>query len=68
MIPSMGHLQIIIYQWQCNRCINKKTGKPHVWIARVTHPPVRCPNCKSPYWNKPRKYNLNKHPTYPRHT
>jgi len=33
----------------CLRCDNK-------WIPRdEEETPVRCPKCKSPYWNRPRK-------------
>ena len=31
----------------CNRC--KRT-----WTQRGDNPPINCPNCKSPRWNKPR--------------
>jgi Zn finger protein HypA/HybF involved in hydrogenase expression len=32
---------------KCLRC-------KHLWIRR-TPKPKRCPKCKSPYWNKPRR-------------
>lgn len=25
------------------------------WLPRSANPPVRCPKCGSPYWNKPRR-------------
>lgn len=34
-------------QLQCKRC-------EYSWVARIENPKV-CPNCKSPYWNTPRK-------------
>ena len=34
-------------QLKCKRC-------EYEWIARTEDPKV-CPNCKSPYWNTPRK-------------
>lgn len=38
----------------CNRCYES-------WAAEVKNP-KRCPRCKSPYWNKPRKYKLKSKP------
>ncbi len=35
-------------QHRCDRC-----GK--VWWPRQPRKPVRCPGCKSPYWDKPRR-------------
>jgi DNA-directed RNA polymerase subunit RPC12/RpoP len=35
-------------QQRCYRC-----GK--VWWPRQPRKPVRCPGCKSPYWDKPRR-------------
>jgi hypothetical protein len=35
-------------QQRCYRC-----GK--VWWPRKPRKPVRCPGCKSPYWDKPRR-------------
>lgn len=35
-------------QHRCYRC-----GK--VWWPRQPRKPVRCPGCKSPYWNQPRR-------------
>ena len=39
---------------ECNRC-------GHKWVPRKVTLPKNCPNpkCKSPYWNKPRKYQTN---------
>jgi predicted Zn-ribbon and HTH transcriptional regulator len=34
-------------QLKCQRC-------EHEWIARIDSPKV-CPNCRSPYWNTPRR-------------
>ncbi len=34
---------------KCHRC-------GYIWLRRqIEKLPVRCPKCKSPYWNKPRK-------------
>ena len=33
--------------WRCERC-------QHSWVPRLTDKPTICPNCKSPYWDKPR--------------
>jgi NAD-dependent SIR2 family protein deacetylase len=46
--------QIVIPKLSCTRCKDKKTGDPFSWIPRVEHPKT-CPNCKSPYWDRPRK-------------
>ena len=39
--------------YRCNRC-------EHAWVPRrsTKGEPRVCPKCKSPYWNKARKYNL----------
>ena len=39
--------------YRCNRC-------EHEWVPRKSTEgePKVCPLCKSPYWNKPRKYKL----------
>ena len=37
-----------LHQQHCRRC-----GK--AWWPRQPHKPVRCPGCKSPYWDKPRQ-------------
>jgi len=36
--------------YRCERC-------DHVWVPRETTEgqPTICPDCKSPYWNKPRQ-------------
>ena len=41
--------------FQCERC-------EHMWLPRANTKgePVICPKCKSPYWNKPRKFNSKK--------
>lgn len=38
---------------KCERC-------GHEWQARGSGASVECPGCKSPYWNKPRKYKLKR--------
>ncbi|QPD06368.1 MAG: hypothetical protein Nkreftii_004142 [Candidatus Nitrospira kreftii] len=37
-----------LHQQHCRRC-----GK--AWWPRQPRKPVRCPGCKSPYWDKPRR-------------
>jgi predicted Zn-ribbon and HTH transcriptional regulator len=32
-------------KYECKRC-------GHEWIPRKETKPVRCPKCKSPYWDK----------------
>jgi hypothetical protein len=39
-----------LQQQVCYRC-----GK--VWWPRTPSKPARCPGCKSPYWNRPRRLN-----------
>jgi DNA-directed RNA polymerase subunit RPC12/RpoP len=34
--------------WVCNRC-------DHEWQSRTDEEPTVCANCKSPYWDKPRR-------------
>ena len=26
----------------------------HEWVKRIPHP-IRCPKCRSPYWDRPRR-------------
>ena len=33
--------------WLCLRC-------DHLWPKREETPPVKCPQCHSPYWNRER--------------
>ena len=44
----MAKVKIEVEGFQCERC-------GHKWIPRGKEEPSVCPNCKSPYWNKPRK-------------
>jgi rubrerythrin len=37
---------------KCLRC-------GHTWTLRTPHP-KKCPKCKSPYWNKPRRKEMKK--------
>lgn len=34
--------------YKCERC-------KHEWIPKGKKKPITCPNCKSPYWDTPRK-------------
>ena len=40
--------------FECDRC-------SHAWIPRlkVDVEPAMCPNCKSAYWNKPRRMDIH---------
>jgi len=40
---------VIIGKNTCNRC-------NHTWTQRTLEIPIICPKCKSPYWNKEKKY------------
>lgn len=44
--------KVQIWGFECSRC-------HHKWVPRegVEHP-ATCPNCKSPYWDKPRRADL----------
>lgn len=42
----MTNITIPVYT--CSRC-------SHEWVPRVPTLPKRCPQCKSPYWQRPRK-------------
>ena len=46
----MARVPITVMGFRCERC-------SHEWIPRggADDEPRVCPNCKSPYWNKPRK-------------
>lgn len=39
---------VVLQQQTCLRCANK-------WWPRRPKKPLRCPSCKSPYWDRPRK-------------
>ena len=44
---------MITSEWcRCDRC-------SHTWQKRGKGEPIVCPNCKSPYWNIPKKKALN---------
>jgi len=50
----MHTIKIIKKGFKCGRC-------EHEWIPNnINTPPIVCPSCKSPYWNKQRKNNINK--------
>lgn len=40
-------------QHECKRC-------GHRWVPRTEEQPLTCPNCRSPYWDRPRKNNQDK--------
>jgi len=47
---------ILLTGFKCGRCLYEWV--PHRDTKGV---PRICPKCKSPYWNKDRKYNLKSH-------
>jgi len=48
-IASMAKVKESVWLWVCERCGYK-------WLPRDADvEPKRCPGCKSPYWNRPRK-------------
>ena len=44
----MGTVERTVTFYVCERC-------GHEWYPRGANAPTVCPNCKSPYWNKPRQ-------------
>lgn len=40
-------------EYKCLRC-------GHTWIPRTNNKPKVCANCKSPYWDRPRKKDIKK--------
>lgn len=45
----MGEIIIKIKGLKCERC-------EHEWVPHnIEQKPKVCPNCKSPYWDKPRR-------------
>lgn len=49
-------IQVTKEGFKCNRC-------NHEWLPRSNkvplEPPVNCPKCNSPYWNKERKNKVH---------
>lgn len=48
LLIIMAKIKLEVDGYQCERC-------NHKWIARKKEYPILCPNCKSAYWDKPRK-------------
>jgi len=48
----MGKVKIEVEGYQCERC-------EHKWIPRGKEAPKVCPECKSPYWDTPRRKKKN---------
>lgn len=44
----MAKIKLTVDGYKCERC-------GHTWIKRKKTEPTVCPECKSPYWNKPKK-------------
>ena len=49
----MAKIKIEVEGYKCERC-------EHKWIPRKKEYPILCPNCKSAYWDKPRKNHIKK--------
>jgi predicted Zn-ribbon and HTH transcriptional regulator len=46
---SVAKVMVTKEGWRCERC-------SHEWVPRtMAVKPVTCPDCKSPYWDKPRR-------------
>lgn len=45
--------QAVLHQHTCLRCGN-------TWWPRRPSKPLRCPNCKSPYWDRPRRVKVSR--------
>jgi hypothetical protein len=53
---TMPKVKITVWGFRCGRC-------QHEWVPRdpdSNEEPRYCPKCKSPYWNKPRRYKVAK--------
>ena len=55
VLTSGNAISLELRQQACHRC-----GK--AWWPRRPQKPARCPGCKSPYWDRPRRL---KHPIMP---
>ena len=44
-------MEISLTGYQCHRCY-------HQWRPRARVAPKRCPKCKSPYWDRPRRQEV----------
>jgi hypothetical protein len=57
----MGLKKITVWGYECLRCGYKwvprglDEAKPGEKPAEPDLPPVVCPHCRSPYWNRPRR-------------
>lgn len=45
--------KVTLEGWKCLRC-------EHQWLPRDNEHPKVCPKCKSPYWDTPRRIDLQK--------
>lgn len=48
IIEGTTKLFVVTLLLHCERC-------SHNWRPKGQNPPKYCPNCNSPYWNKPRR-------------
>lgn len=49
-----GEQKMGLQRVQINKCVCERCA--YSWIPKDEEElPVTCPNCRSPYWNKPRK-------------
>ena len=49
MIISQTKITAYLFKLQCERCGYK-------WETVAEEPPLRCADCKTPYWNRPRRH------------
>jgi len=47
-IPPLPKPKVTFQDLSRKRCGN-------TWTPRSNQPPIQCPKCRSPYWNRPRK-------------
>ena len=47
---TMG--EVTLKGYKCERC-------GHVWLPKEQGAPKVCPHCKSPYWDRPRRTQLD---------
>jgi predicted Zn-ribbon and HTH transcriptional regulator len=44
--------EVTLKGYKCERC-------GHVWLPKEQEAPRVCPKCKSPYWDRPRRTQLD---------
>ena len=59
--PTFSSVRSVAATASTRRSLATCTRCGYEWFTR-TKIPVRCPNCKSTYWNQPRTYKLDGKP------